>query len=73
MVSVSCFGLNEKHCKSDEILIHFQVNGATTMTIPAVSLKAAIQAQPGDIRLLVARPKEEKEKEVKYDQELRNH
>lgn len=42
------------------------------MAIPAVSLKAAIQAQPGDIRLLVARPKEEKENEVKYDQELKN-
>lgn len=43
--------------------IVIEVNGATTMAIPAVSLKAAIQAQPGDIRLLVARPKEEKEKE----------
>lgn len=37
------------------------------MAIPAVSLKAAIQAQPGDIRLLVARPKEEKEKEVIFN------
>lgn len=34
------------------------------MNIPAASLKAAIQSQPGDIRLLVARPREEEEKEV---------
>lgn len=67
VVSLSCFGLNEKHCKCEEIWIHLQVNGATTMAIPAVSLKAAIQAQPGDIRLLVARPKEEKEKEVIFN------
>ncbi|XP_062594780.1 uncharacterized protein LOC134256167 isoform X2 [Saccostrea cucullata] len=44
--------------------IVIEVNGATTMSIPAVSLKAAIQSQPGDIRLLIARPKEEKEKEI---------
>ncbi|XP_056012299.1 serine-rich adhesin for platelets-like isoform X3 [Ostrea edulis] len=63
MVTVANFttppGCDLAGIQKGDIII--EVNGATTMSIPAVSLKAAIQAQPGDIRLLVARSKEEKE------------